>query len=119
MDRRQRELYAKQQQLLREQRTAGGGRDVGRDELRLAGRKPVCLWARLLRASGPQCLRSVAQVSGAVPELCIGCRAPADQEKLLGAIAEPLGFQGGRPVASVVIFRCCLQVGAVACGRVS
>lgn len=54
MDRRQRELYAKQQQLLREQRTA-------------------------------------------------------DQEKLLAAIGENLGFQGGRPVAAVVVFRCCLQ----------
>lgn len=54
MDRRQRELYAKQQQLLREQRTA-------------------------------------------------------DQEKLLGAIGGNLGFAGGRPVAAVVVFRCCLQ----------
>ena len=54
MDRRQRELYAKQQQLLREQRTA-------------------------------------------------------DQEKLLAAIADNLGFHCGRPVAAVVVFRCCLQ----------
>lgn len=54
MDRRQRELYAKQQQLLREQRTA-------------------------------------------------------DQEKLLGAISDNLGFHQGRPVAAVTIFRCCLQ----------
>ena len=54
MDRRQRELYAKQQQLLREQRTA-------------------------------------------------------DQEKLLAAIADNLGFAGGRPLAALVIFRCCLQ----------
>ena len=54
MDRRQRELYAKQQQLLREQRTA-------------------------------------------------------DQEKLLAAIGDNLGFASGRPVAAVVVFRCCLQ----------
>ncbi|KAL4445379.1 hypothetical protein ABPG77_011204 [Micractinium sp. CCAP 211/92] len=54
MDRRQRELYAKQQQLLREQRTA-------------------------------------------------------DQEKLLAAISDNLGFHQGRPVAAVTIFRCCLQ----------
>ena len=54
MDRRQRELYAKQQQLLREQRTA-------------------------------------------------------DQEKLLAAIGDNLGFHSGRPVAAVVVFRCCLQ----------
>ena len=54
MDRRQRELYAKQQQLLREQRTA-------------------------------------------------------DQEKLLGAISDNLGFVDGRPVAAVVVFRCCLH----------
>lgn len=54
IDRRQRELYAKQQALLREQRTA-------------------------------------------------------DQEKLLAAIGDNLGFHGGRPVAAVVVFRCCLQ----------
>ncbi|KAL6769329.1 MYO1 [Auxenochlorella protothecoides x Auxenochlorella symbiontica] len=54
MDRRQRELYAKQQQLLREQRSA-------------------------------------------------------DQDRLLGCLAENLGYQRGRPVAAVLVFRCCLQ----------
>lgn len=54
MEQRQRELHFKQQQLLREQRTA-------------------------------------------------------DQEKLLAAIGDNLGFQAGRPVAAVVVFRCCLQ----------
>jgi hypothetical protein len=54
MDRRQRELYAKQQQLLREQRAA-------------------------------------------------------DQERLLAALKENLGFAHGRPVASMVVFRCILQ----------
>ena len=54
MDRRQRELYAKQQQLLREQRTA-------------------------------------------------------DQEKLLAALGDDLGFHAGRPTAALLVFRCCLQ----------
>ena len=54
MDRRQRELYAKQQQLLREQRTA-------------------------------------------------------DQERLLTALKSDLGFVNDRPVAAVLVFRCCLQ----------
>ena len=54
MDRRQHELYQRQQQLLREQRTA-------------------------------------------------------DQERLITAISENLGFHSGRPVAAVTIFRCCLQ----------
>jgi myosin V len=54
MDRRQRELYARQQQLLREQRTA-------------------------------------------------------DQERLLSALKTDLGFQKGRPIAAVLVFRCCLQ----------
>eukprot|EP00887_Chlorella_sp_A99_P001914 scaffold18.g1914.t1 len=54
VDRRQHELYQRQQQLLREQRTA-------------------------------------------------------DQERLLRAISEDLGFHNGRPVAAVTIFRCCLQ----------
>ena len=54
VDRRQRELYNKQQQLLREQRTA-------------------------------------------------------DQEKLLAALGDDLGFYSGRPVASLLVFRCCLQ----------
>jgi myosin V len=54
MDRRQRELYAKQQQLLREQRTA-------------------------------------------------------DQERLLTALRGELGFVDGRPVAAVLVFRCCLH----------
>ncbi|KAK9836002.1 hypothetical protein WJX81_005192 [Elliptochloris bilobata] len=54
VDRRQRELYARQQQLLREQRSA-------------------------------------------------------DQEKLLACISENLGFHNGRPLAALVIFRCCLQ----------
>ena len=54
MDRRQKELFAKQQQLLREQRAA-------------------------------------------------------DQERLLTAIKEDLGFDNGRPVAAVMIFRSILQ----------
>jgi myosin-5 len=54
MDRRQRELYSKQQQLLREQRTA-------------------------------------------------------DQERLLTALRGELGFVDGRPVAAVLVFRCCLH----------
>ena len=54
MDRRQRELYAKQQQLLREQRSA-------------------------------------------------------DQDRLLSALRKDLGFHEGRPVAAVLVFRCCLQ----------
>ena len=54
MDRRQRELYAKQQQLLREQRSA-------------------------------------------------------DQERLLTALRSDLGFVEDRPVAAVLVFRCCLQ----------
>lgn len=54
MDRRQRELYAKQQQLLREQRSA-------------------------------------------------------DQERLLTALRADLGFVEDRPVAAVLVFRCCLQ----------
>lgn len=62
MDRRQRELYAKQQQLLREQRTA-------------------------------------------------------DQERLLDALKTDLGFQNGRPVAAVLVFRCCLQWKALQADR--
>ncbi|KAK9809830.1 hypothetical protein WJX72_000004 [[Myrmecia] bisecta] len=54
VDRKQRELQMKQQQLMREQRTA-------------------------------------------------------DQERLLAAIADNLGFANGRPLAAVVIFRSCLQ----------
>jgi len=54
MDRRQRELYQKQQQLLKEQRAA-------------------------------------------------------DQERLLNAIKENLGFYNGKPVAAVTVFRCILQ----------
>jgi len=54
MDRRQRELYNKQQKLLREQREN-------------------------------------------------------DQKRLLGLLQTDLGFQDGRPVAAVLIFRCCLH----------
>lgn len=54
MDRRQKELFAKQQQLLREQRSA-------------------------------------------------------DQEKLLSILRQDLGFHNEKPVAAVLVFRCCLQ----------
>eukprot|EP00803_Ostreobium_quekettii_P000595 evm.model.scf_649.4 EVM.evm.TU.scf_649.4 scf_649:26519-48447(+) len=33
----------------------------------------------------------------------------ADEEKLLQALTSDLGFQKGRPLAAIVIFRCCLQ----------
>jgi myosin-5 len=64
MDRRQRELYAKQQQLLREQRSQ-------------------------------------------------------DQEKLLACISGDVGFHRGRPLAAMVIFRCCLQWKAFQADRTS
>jgi myosin-5 len=64
MDRRQRELYAKQQQLLREQRTA-------------------------------------------------------DQARLLAVLQGQLGFHQGRPVAAVLVFRCCLQWKAFQADRTS
>lgn len=62
MERRQRELYARQAALLREQRQA-------------------------------------------------------DQDRLLAALREPLGFSHGRPVAALVIFRSCLQWKAFAADR--
>ena len=62
VDRRQRELYTKQQLLLREQRTA-------------------------------------------------------DQDKLLAAISTDLGFHEGRPVAALLVFRCCLQWRAFSADR--
>ena len=32
-----------------------------------------------------------------------------EEERLLGALGQPLGFHRGRPVAALLIFRCCLH----------
>ena len=33
----------------------------------------------------------------------------ADEERLLRSLSSDMGFQKGRPLAAIVIFRCCLQ----------
>lgn len=37
-------------------------------------------------------------------------RRKAEEERLLAAISSNLGFNKGRPVAAIAVFRCCLQV---------
>lgn len=55
--------------------------------------------------------------------ICVSAACPApvvlqqvigvDEQMLLSAIARPLGFHKGKPLAALIIFRCCLEWGAV------
>lgn len=42
-----------------------------------------------------------------------------EEERLLAAIAQPMGFHKGRPLAALIIFRCCLQWRAFQADRTS
>jgi myosin-5 len=41
-----------------------------------------------------------------------------DEEfRLLAALSQPLGFHRGKPLAAMIIFRCCLEWGALEARR--
>lgn len=42
-----------------------------------------------------------------------------EEERLLTALPQPMGFHKGRPVAALVVFRCCLQWRAFQADRTS
>eukprot|EP00197_Chlamydomonas_leiostraca_P009765 CAMPEP_0202867474 /NCGR_PEP_ID=MMETSP1391-20130828/9454_1 /ASSEMBLY_ACC=CAM_ASM_000867 /TAXON_ID=1034604 /ORGANISM="Chlamydomonas leiostraca, Strain SAG 11-49" /LENGTH=1634 /DNA_ID=CAMNT_0049547521 /DNA_START=190 /DNA_END=5094 /DNA_ORIENTATION=- len=46
-------------------------------------------------------------------------RRKAEEERLLGALSGQLGFSKGRPLAAVIVFRCCLQWRAFQADRTS
>ena len=43
----------------------------------------------------------------------------AEEERLLAALGSNLGFHKGRPLAAIVVFRCCLQWRAFQADRTS
>ena len=42
-----------------------------------------------------------------------------EEERLLAALPTPMGFHKGRPLAALVVFRCCLQWRAFQADRTS
>jgi myosin-5 len=46
-------------------------------------------------------------------------RRRMEEERLLAALPAPMGFHKGRPVAALVVFRCCLQWRAFQADRTS
>jgi len=46
-------------------------------------------------------------------------RRRQEEERLLAALPHPMGFHKGRPMAAMVVFRCCLQWRAFQADRTS
>jgi len=46
-------------------------------------------------------------------------RRRQEEERLLAALPQPMGFNKGRPMAALVVFRCCLQWRAFQADRTS
>ena len=145
MDRRQRELYAKQQQLLREQRSQdqekllaciSGFPPLPPHPQRKDGRTHVCTHARSPRRRTAAAFSaahwnfySCKQYSAAFAcdwraassNLSARIRQPAHAALATGlvVVAGDVGFHRSRPLAAMVIFRCCLQWKAFQADRTS
>ena len=111
VDKRQRELYSKQQHLLREQRSADQERLLACISgaplcLRLAIRLDDKPWGALILKPHRQSTNS-SDKSGAHHARS---ELPAAESRPKAFhVAGDLGFHGGRPLAALVIFRSCLQ----------